>query len=118
PPGKNEAAALTPYDDFTEKTIVDSPVSSLSRVSLQSGIQIAEVPAELPVKSQVMAAPTPILQPLPPVAQLQTLRVIVTGRDPATRQLTLRVLLEGEIAPADATEGVLVSLDPNKNLLG
>jgi hypothetical protein len=28
------------------------------------------------------------------------------------------VLLEGEMAPPDATEGVLVSLDPNKNLLG
>lgn len=117
PPGKSEAAPLTPYDDFTEKTIVDSPVSSLSRVALQSGVQIADAPAEPPTKSSVVVAPAPIVQPLPPVAQLQTLRVIVTGRDPLTRQLTLRVLLEGEAAPADATEGVLVSLDPSKNLL-
>ncbi|RYZ06734.1 MAG: hypothetical protein EOO73_14375 [Myxococcales bacterium] len=117
PPGKNEAAALTHYDDFTEKTIVDSPVSSLSRVSLQSGVQIAEAASEPPTKSSVVVAPAPLVQPLPPVAQLQTLRVIVTGRDPATRQLTLRVLLEGETAPPHATEGVLVSLDPNKNLL-
>jgi hypothetical protein len=64
-----------------------------------------------------MVAPMPIVQPLPPVAQLQTVRVIVTGRDPASRQLTLRVLLDGEAAPPGATEGVLVSLDPSKNLL-
>jgi hypothetical protein len=108
---------LAPYDEFTEKTIVDGPASSLSRVSLQSGVQIAELPVEPPAKSSVMVAPAPILQPLPPVAQLQTVRVIVTGRDPASRQLTLRVLLDGEVAPSDATEGVLVSLDPGKNLL-
>lgn len=117
PPGKSEAVALTPYDDFTEKTIVDSPVSSLSRVSLQSGVQITESAPEPPTKSSVVVAPTPILQPLPPVAQLQTVRVIVTGRDPATRQLSLRVLLEGESAPPGSTEAVLVSLDPTKNLL-
>ncbi len=118
PPGKTEAVALTPYDDFVEKTIVDSPVSSLSRMSLQSGIQIAEVSPEPPAKSGVAVTSTPIVQPLPPVAQLQTLRVIVTERDPATRQLSLRVLLEGEAAPAGSTEAVLVSLDPSKNLLG
>lgn len=118
PPAKTEAVVLAPYDDFTDKTIVDSPASSLPRVSLQSGVQIAELPSEPPAKSAVVVSPTPILQPLPPVAQLQTLRVIVTGRDAASRQLTLRVLLEGEAAPPDATEGVLVSLDPNKNLLG
>lgn len=117
PPSSADAVALPPYDDFVEKTIVDSPTSSLSRVALQSGVQIAEAP-EPPAKSSVLVAPAPLLQPLPPVAQLQTLRVIVTGRDPASRQLTLRVLLEGEMAPPEATEGVLVSLDPNKNLLG
>lgn len=114
---KPEPVVLAPYDEFTEKTIVDAPASSLSRVSLQSGVQIAELPLEPPAKSSVMVAPAPILQPLPPVAQLQTVRVIVTGRDSAARQLTLRVLLDGEVAPPDATEGVLVSLDPSKNLL-
>lgn len=116
-PPKSEAVLLAPYDDFTEKTIVDSPASTLPRVSLQSGVHIAEAPLEPPTKSAVLVAPAPILQPLPPVAQLQTLRVIVTGRDPVSRQLMLRVLLEGETAPPEATEGVLVSLDPNKNLL-
>ncbi len=121
PPGSmNEAAALTPYDDFTEQTIVDSPASSLARVSLQSGVQIAELPPEAPTKSEVMVVPAPIVptRPLPPVAQLQTLRVIVTRSDAASRQLSLRVLLDGESAPADSTEAVLVSLDPSRNLLG
>jgi hypothetical protein len=119
PPGSmNEAAALTPYDDFTEQTIVDSPASSLARVSLQSGVQIAELPSEPLTKSSVVVAPMPIVQPLPPVAQLQTLRVIVTARDTAARQLSLRMLLEGEDAPPGSTEAVLISLDPAKNLLG
>jgi len=118
PPDKPEPAALPPYDDFTEQTIVDSPASSIARASLQSGVQIAELVPEPPTKSAVVVSQAPIVQPLPPVAQLQTLRVIVTSRDPVTRQLGLRVLLEGEAAPPDSVEAVLVSLDPNKNLLG
>lgn len=118
PPGAlNEAAALTHYDDFTEQTIVDSPSSPLSRVALQSGVQIAEFPQEPPTKSQVMVTLMPMVQPAPPVAQLQTVRVIVTSHDAATRQLSLRILLEGESAPPGSTEAVLVSLDPSRNLL-
>lgn len=118
PPGAiNEAAALTPYDDFTENTLVDSPASSLARVALQSGVHIAELPQEPPTKSQVMVLPTPMVPPAPLVAQLQTLRVIVTGHDGPTRQLSLRILLEGETAPPGSTEAVLVSLDPARNLL-
>src|SRR6188768_3222310 len=101
PPGRmNEAAALTPYDDFSEQTIVDSPATSLARASLQSGVQIAEVPAAPPTKSQVMLVPSPGAPAVAPgkVAQHQAVRVAILGGDPATRQLSIQVLAEGEAA--------------------
>jgi len=126
PPGRmNEAAALTPYDDFSESTIVDSPATSLARASLQSGVQIAEAPAGPPTKSSVMlvSPPAPAVAPGPAavaparVAQHQAVRVAILGGDPTTRQLTVRVLGEGESAPAGSAEAMLVSLDPERKLL-
>ena len=121
PPGSmNEAAALTPYDDFSEQTIVDSPATSLARASLQSGVQIAEIPLAPPTKSQVMLVPSPSPATATPPARVsphQAVRVAVLSGDPTTRQLSIRVLGEGETAPAGATEALLVSLDPAKKLL-
>jgi hypothetical protein len=118
PPGRmNEAAALTPYDDFSESTIVDSPATSLARASLQSGVQIAEALSP-PTKSSVMLVPPtgPATTPSR-VGQHQAVRVAVLGGDPATRQLSVLVLGEGEAAPPGSTEAMLVSLDPQKKLL-
>jgi hypothetical protein len=119
PPGRiNEAAALTPYDDFSEQTIVDSPATSLARASLQSGVQIAEV-AGPPTKSSVMVVPGPISRAVTPgkVAQHQAVRVAVIGGDPTTRQLSVQVLGDGEAAPPGSTEAMLVALDPQQKLL-
>jgi hypothetical protein len=123
PPGSlnNEAAALTPYDDFTEPTIVDSPASSLARVALQSSVQIAEMPGAPPTQSSVIAAPLPP-SPAPaagaaPAIQHQALRVCVLGANASTRELSVRVLAAGESAPAGATEALLVSLDPQVRLV-
>jgi hypothetical protein len=119
PPGSmNEAAALTPYDDFTEQTIVDSPASSLARASLQSSVQIAEVPADPPIKSSVMVVPMPIAPAsAPPIAQHQALRVAVLAADTAQRTLTIKVLGEGESAPFGSAQAMLVALDPNGKLV-
>ena len=117
PPGQmNEAAALTPYDDFTEQTIVDSPATSLARHTLQSGVQIAEVPAA-PPKSSVVLVPSPP----PPVASArpahyQGVRVAVLHGDSA-RQLSVLVLADGEAAPPNSTEAMLVSLDARRKVL-
>ncbi len=119
PPGAmNEAAALTPYDDFSESTIVDSPATSLARASLQSGVQIAEA-ASPPTKSSVVLVPSPLTPPVAPsrVAQHQAVRVAVLSGDPTTRQLSVQVLGEGELAPPGYTEALLVSLDPQRKLL-
>jgi hypothetical protein len=120
PPGAmNEAAALTPYDDFSEQTIVDSPATSLARASLQSGVQIAEVRGAPAHKSSVTLVSGPSAPAVMPgrVAQHQAVRVAVLGGDPATRQLAVRVLGEGEVAPPGSTEAMLVSLDPQRKLL-
>jgi hypothetical protein len=117
PPGQmNEAAALTPYDDFTEQTIVDSPATSLARHTLQSGVQIAEVPPA-PPKSPVVLVPSPP----PPVASARTahyqgVRVAVLHGDSA-RQLSVLVLADGEPAPPNSTEAMLVSLDARRKVL-
>jgi hypothetical protein len=120
PPGRmNEAAALTPYDDFSEQTIVDSPATSLARASLQSGVQIAEASGAPSTKSSVVLLPSPSAPGVTPsrVGQHQAVRVAVLGGDPATRQLSVQVLGEGEAAPPGATEAMLVSLDPRRKLL-
>ena len=117
PPGPmNEAAALTPYDDFSEQTIVDSPATALARQSLQSGVQIAELePA--PPQSPVVLVPSPAAPPPSRVAAHQAVRVAVLGGAAGARQLTVRLLAEGESVPAGSSEALLVSLDPRRKLL-
>jgi hypothetical protein len=116
---KTDAAALAPYDDFTESTIVDSPASSLARVALQSSVQIAELQHAPPTQSSVIAAPTPTA----PIARTgvaalhQAVRVCVVGGDAKQRELTIRILEEGERAPAGAAEALLVSLDSQAKLV-
>lgn len=198
PPGPvTEATALAPYDEFTESTIVDSPASSLARVTAQNNVQIAELhpsspPATKPaaVSTPVTAAPPPPPPPplappaaaatlaaapapsavvvptttalapaavVPPVApppvaapavaavappeaastatatasvtpatpmvrsviaaQYQALRVCVIGAGAGASELSVRVLNEGEAAPAGVTEALLVALDPRTKLL-
>jgi hypothetical protein len=105
-----DAVVLAPYDEFTEQTIVDSPATSLSRHSLQSGVQIAEAPPSSPV----------LLVPTPPGAarsqEHQALRVAVMVPSPGARQLTVLLLAEGQAAPVGCTEAILVSLDPRRTL--
>lgn len=69
PPTPNaHTAALPPYDEFTESTIVDSPASSLSRLAAQHNGQSAEAPAPTPSVRPATAAPPPPPPPPPPLA--------------------------------------------------
>ncbi len=124
PPGpRTEGAALAPYDDFTESTIVDSPAATLARVAQQNNIQIAELHPPLPSEPPLPAPPAVLQTPPPPTerasvaVQHQTVRVCVISADTTSRQLTLRVLEEGEIPPPGATQALLVSLDPHARLI-
>src|SRR5882757_874921 len=88
PPGRlNEAAALTPYDDFSEQTLVDSPATSLARAALISSMLSADAVGAPVASSEVVIASREPAR----VAQHQAVRVAVLGSDPATRQLSVRV---------------------------
>ena len=113
PPGKlNEAAALTPYDDFSEQTLVDSPATSLARAAIFT--QLAEPAPSSQAKAQANGGAAP--NGGASVVQHQAVRVAVLGGDPASRKLSLQVLAEGESAPAGSTEALLVSLDAQRKL--
>lgn len=116
PPGAmNEAAALMPYDDFSEQTLVDSPATALARQAQQSGVLIAELAPAPPQPPPVLLVPQAVAPSR--VEQHQTVRVAVVAADASTRQLSVRVLGEGELAPPGSTEALLVALDPRRKLL-
>jgi len=114
PPGRiNEAAALTPYDDFSEQTLVDSPATSLARAAMISSL-LSDSGATSTAKAAVVITTASATSAR--VAQHQTVRVAVLASDPATRQLSVRLLGEGESPPAGSSEALLVSLDPRLKL--
>jgi hypothetical protein len=58
-------------------------------------------------------APVATARPVP----YQAVRVAVLGGGDSSRQLSVLLLGEGEAAPADSTEAMLVSLDAQRGLL-
>jgi hypothetical protein len=123
----DEAAALAPYDDFSDKTAVDVMAPPVVREALQSGVHITELPdsqqqsprsvtmpspsSSIPVGSSPIA-PDVIARPAP----RQALRVAVSA-DPRTPGTWLvHPLNEGVSAPVGSEEALLVALDPNSTL--
>jgi len=126
----DEAVALSPYDDFSDKTQVDAK-APLQRDALQSGVQITELP-----KPVLDAAPRSVTMPSPPssektIADAQftpvvevkqpalraAVRVAVT-RDPSSPDGWLvRPLPEDAKLPLGCEEALLVALDPKSRLL-
>jgi hypothetical protein len=78
---------------------------------------LAPPPAIVPAAMVTPATPAaPIVRPLS-AAQHQALRVCVIGAGSGARELSVRILNEGEVVPAGATEALLVSLDSKASLL-
>ena len=125
----DEAVALSPYDDFSDKTQVDA-AAPLQREALHSGVQITELP------SPSIAGPRSVTMPSPPsseqtVADAQftpvvevkrpamrsAVRVAVT-RDPESPDTWLvRPLPEDHEVPPGCEEALLISLNPKSRLL-
>ena len=129
PSRRDEAAALAPYDDFSDKTVVDAPAATaIVREALQSGVQISELsePSLSPPRSVTMPSPSSN-PPLPrttlkaqpdsrPPLPRQALRVAV-ARDPESPGGWLvRPLPEGAPAPPGSEEALLIALDPKSRL--
>ena len=125
----DEAVALSPYDDFSDKTQVDAK-APLQRDALQSGVQITEMPkpVEFAPRSVTMPSPpsseqtvadaqfTPVVEVKQPALR-SAVRVAVT-RDPTSSDTWLvRPLPEDAKLPPGCEEALLVALDPKSRLL-
>jgi hypothetical protein len=117
PVPRDEGAALAPFDDFNDQTIVDSPAIQAARTMQHSGVTITErrpskpPPPPRPATAQKPAA-TLVTPPLPRTA----LRVAVTRNKDGERALIVNLLDEGVAAPPGTSEALLVLLDPNSAL--
>jgi hypothetical protein len=116
---RDEGAALAPFDDFNDQTIVDSPAIQATRTMQHSGVTLTGVtinerrPSKPPPPPRPTAPPKPsqVTSPLPRTA----LRVSVARKD-GERGLIVNVLDEGAPAPAGTSEALLVLLDPNSGI--
>ena len=123
------AAAFAPYDDFSDKTVVDA-TAPVAREALQASVQISELPASqqsprsITMPSPSSSEPTvtnahiarPVTEVMKPAIR-PALRVAVT-RDPESPGTWLvRPLPEGSAVPPGCEEALLVALDPQTRLL-
>jgi len=125
----DEAVALAPYDDFSDKTQVDAAVP-MAREVLLSGVQITDMPMTADVSPRSVTMPSPSSSEptvanayFSPVAEVKVpavrtaVRVAVT-RDPDSNDTWLvRPLPEGSEVPPGCEEALLVALDPKSRLL-
>ena len=129
PSRRDEAAALAPYDDFSDKTVVDAPIATaLVRDALRSGVQITELSdSVVPPRSVTLPSPASAPSFVPRTtlkaqpesekpAPRQAFRVAV-ARDPETPGAWLvRALPEGASPGHGSEEALLIALDPKSRL--
>ncbi|HEX3774816.1 MAG TPA: hypothetical protein VHV51_10160 [Polyangiaceae bacterium] len=129
PPSRNdEAAALAPYDDFSDKTVVDAPIATaIVREALQSGVQITELsqPSQAP---RSVTLPSPSSSPPLPRTTLKAepesnrplpraaMRVAVAPDPEGAGGWLVRPLPEGAPAPPGSEEALLIALSPRSRL--
>lgn len=127
---QGEAVALAPYDDFSDKTVVDVPgATALLRDALQSGVQITEINAtSLSPRSVTMPSPSSSPAPAGPrntlKAEPESVKVnprqayrVAIARDPETAGTWLmRLLPDGVPAAPGSEEALVVVLDPKSKL--
>ena len=125
----DESVALSPEDDFSDKTVVDGTAPAV-REALRSGVHISEMPASsqrsphsATMPSPSSSEPTVTNGHFAPVAEVSkpairpAVRVAVT-RDPENPGTWLvRPLPEGEGVPPGCEEALLIALDPMSKLL-
>lgn len=101
---RDEAAALAPFDDFNEQTIVDSPAALVARHTAQGTVKLEELETNRASSSGKRASSRPAL------------RVAVPLAAPRGGLLSVRILADGAEAPKGTTEALLVLLDPDAKL--
>ena len=132
PSRRDEAAALAPYDDFSDKTVVDAPTATaIVREALQSGVQITELTSDTslsPPRSVTMPSPSSSTPPAGPrntlQAQPESIKAtprqayrIAIARDPETAgSYLVRLLPDGVPAAPGSEEALVLPLDPTSKL--
>lgn len=111
PVPRDEGAALAPFDDFNDQTIVDAPAVMVARQTAQSVVNIedtresAVAPASRPSATEGVRSRT-------------TLRVAVALTSSRAGTLNVAILPDGSAPPVGTTEALLVLLDPEVRLTG
>jgi hypothetical protein len=122
PVPRDEGAALAPFDDFNDQTIVDSPAIQAARTMNHSGVSVTE---RRPSKPPPPPRPAAVQKPAPASAPFASasaplprtaLRVAVVRSKENERVLVVNVLDEGASAPPGTSEALLVLLDPKSAL--
>ena len=125
----DEAVALAPYDDFSDKTVVDA-AAPVVREALQSGVQITEMPGSLGgPRSVTMPSPSSSEPTVTNAHFSPTVEVVKPGTRPAFRVAVtrdpenpgtwlVRPLAADGAVPPGCEEALLIALDPSSKLLG
>jgi hypothetical protein len=124
PSSRDEAAALAPYDDFSDKTVVDTPATAIVREALQSGVQINELASSgnspraitMPSPPTIIPAAPVSAPPQPKPTMRQALRVAVAPDPDRPGGLLVRPLPEGAPVATGSEEALLIALAPNSRL--
>jgi hypothetical protein len=117
-PPRDEAAALAPFDDFNDKTIVDSPVALFAQrsVAIAGDAQQAEDPATEPPPPASPSMPRNAAGASSRVRARTALRVAVSSASRPDGTLSVRLLDEAAAVPGGEAEALLVVLDPDAEI--
>ncbi len=124
-PVVDEAAALAPFDDANDQTIVDSPAVLASRTAQSSSTSSLrriedgpELPPKAPLKPPRPSPSSPKTSPKPGAPRARRALRVAVVTDPRNERLILATTLdEGAPVPSGSKEALLVLLDPDARLL-
>jgi hypothetical protein len=114
-PPRDEGAALAPFDDFNDKTIVDSPVALFAQKPL-APVSDPDDTFESESESKPARATNGHAAVVPRLKKRTALRVAVSAISASDGTLRVRVLDESGDAAGGEAEALLVVLDPDAEL--
>jgi len=114
-PPRDEGAALAPFDDFNDKTIVDSPVALFAQKPVSQPSDPDDT-FESESESKPARATNGHAAPALRARRRTALRVAVSAGNASDGTLRVRILDESGDATGGEAEALLVVLDPDAEL--
>jgi hypothetical protein len=112
-PPRDEGAALAPFDDFNDKTIVDSPIALIAQKPFSAASEVEDTVDVRPTAPPKSSNGRPERSRVRP---RRALRVAVSSENAADGTLRVRVLDETSVVPGGEAEALLIVLDPDAEL--